>query len=119
MSDIGFFIKRKREEKGYSLKKLASLSNISDSELSKIESGNRQNPNWRILCEISEPLDIHPSEFLLEEGYISEKDISQVHFIKHLDKLSSDEIKLVQLFIDFILSQRNSSLKGASESNDI
>ena len=47
MADIGVFIKQRREKAGYSLKKLASLSGISDSELFKIENGTRQNPNWK------------------------------------------------------------------------
>ena len=119
MSEIGSYIKHKREAKGYSLKKLASLCNISDSELYKIENGSRQNPNWRNLCEIAKPLDIHPFEVLLEAGYISEDDISPIHIIKGLDKLSAEDIKLVQLFIDFIIAQRNGSLKGTGESDDI
>ena len=113
------YIKQKREAKGYSLKKLASLCNVSDSELYKIENGNRQNPNWKNLCEIAKSLDIHPFEVLLEAGYISEADISPIHIVKGLDKLSAYEIRFVQLFVDFLVSKRNGSLKGTGESDDI
>lgn len=119
MSEVGSFLKRKREAKGYSLKKLALLCNISDSELYKIENGSRQNPNWKNLCEIAKSLDVHPFEVLLEAGCISEADISPAHIIKGLDVLSDEDIKLVQLFVDFIITQRNRNLKGAGESNDI
>lgn len=119
MKKIGIYIKHKRESAGYSLKKLASLCGISDSELYKIENGSRQIPNWKNLCEIARALDIHPFEFLFEAGYISETDITPAHRIKRLDKLSDEDLVLVQLFIDFLTAKRNGSLKGIGENNDI
>lgn len=112
MADIGTFIKQKREEAGYSLKKLASLCGISDSELFKIESGSRQNPNWKNLCEIAKALEMHPFEFLLEADYIKETDINPILKLKRVDKLSSDELNLAQLYIDFLIEKRNDIMKG-------
>lgn len=112
MADIGAFIKQKREKAGYSLKKLASLCGISDSELFKIENGTRQNPNWKNLCEIAKALEIHPFEFLLEANYISETDINPIIKLKRVDKLNSCELNLVQLYIDFLIEKRNDIMKG-------
>ena len=119
MSEIGIYIKQKREAKGYSLKKLASLCGISDSELYKIENGSRQNPNWKNLCEIAKTLDMHPFEILLEAGYIADADINPIHKIKRLDKLSAEDLELVQLYIDFLIEKRNGDLKGIGENNDL
>ncbi|MBQ9111682.1 MAG: helix-turn-helix transcriptional regulator [Oscillospiraceae bacterium] len=119
MKAIGVYIKQKRELAGYSLKKLASLCGISSSELHKIENGSRQNPNWTNLCKIANSLEIHPFEFLLEAGCITETDITPAHRIKRLDKLSDNEIELVQLYIDFLIARRNGSLKGLGEDNDL
>lgn len=119
MADIGAYIKQKRESAGYSLKKMASLCGISDSELYKIENGSRQNPNWKNLCEIARSLDLHPFEILLEAGYITDTDINPVHTIKRLDRLSAEDLGLVQLFIDFLIAKQNSNLKGKGENNDL
>ena len=119
MAEIGAYIKQKRETAGYSLKKLAEICGISDSELSKIENGTRINPNWKNLCEIAKSLEIHPFEFLLEAGYISEADINPVNKIKRLDKLSKNDLEFVQLYIDFLIAKRSGSLKGLGENDDI
>lgn len=115
MADVGLFIKSLREEAGYSLKKLATLCGISDSELFKIENGTRQNPNWKNLCEIAKVLEIHPFKILLEAGYIDENDVNPVLKIKGLDKLDSNELHLVQLYVDFLLEKRNEMMKGTGD----
>lgn len=119
MIAVGDYIKQKREAVGYSLKKMASLCGISDSELYKIENGSRQNPNWRNLCEIAKSLDVHPFEILLVAGYIADTDINPVHKLKRLGKLSNDELELVQLYIDFLIEKQDGSLKGNGERNDL
>lgn len=119
VTEIGAYIKAKRETAGYSQKKLATQCGISDSELHKIEKGIRKKPNWQSLCEIAKCLEIHPLELLLKAGYITEEDINPMHKIKRLNKLSLDELNLVQLYIDFLIAKKQGSLKGVSEYNDI
>ena len=112
MSDIGSYIKKKRESIGYSLKKLASLSGISDSELLKIEKGERQNPNGKYLSDIAKALEISPFELFLEAGYIEKSDMPQGLPIKRVDKLLEAEIESVQLYIDFLIAKRSGALTG-------
>lgn len=118
MSDIGSYIKKKRESVGYSQKKLASLSGISDSELLKIEKGDRQNPNGKYLSDIAKALGISPFELFLEAGYIEQSDMPQELPIKRIDKLLEAEIELVQLYIDFLIAKRSGLLRKAGEGND-
>lgn len=107
MSELGEFIKKKREVAGLSFKKLSKTSGISDSEIKRIENGTRRNPSWNNLCKIAKALDFHPFEILLAAGYISEGDIRPVSRLRGLDDLSENELNIVQLFIDFIKTQRN------------
>ena len=103
MPSLGELIKNKREATGLSLKRLGIACGVSDSEIMKIENGSRKSPNWNILCEISQTLDFHPFELLLVAGYITENDIHPNSQIHGLEKLSADDVKMVQLFIDFLV----------------
>lgn len=115
MSNIGQLIKNKREKAGLSLKKLGLSCGVSDTEIMKIENGNRKNPKWTILCQIARSLELHPFDFLLEAGYITEDDIHPNQRITGLDKLTEDEISTVQLFIDFIATGKASSINSREE----
>lgn len=108
MPDLGQWIKHKREAAGLSLKKLGTACGVSDSEIMKIENGTRKNPNWSTLCEIARILKFHPFEILLVAGYITENDIHPSLKIHGLEKLNTDDVVMLQLFIDFLTMRRNS-----------
>ena len=114
MTEIGNYIKQNRIAAGYSLKKLSKLSGISDSEIFKIENGERKTPNWKFLCEIAKNLDIHPLEILHKAGYIQDEDIKPIHRVKSLNKLSDADVTELQQFIDFLVS-KSSDKKGQGE----
>lgn len=105
MTKVGQLIKNKREQMGFSMKKLANTCGSSDSEILKIENGDRKTPNWKILCEIARALQLRPLEILLAAGYISQEDIHPSFQIHGLEKLDANEIAMVQLFIDFLTAQ--------------
>jgi transcriptional regulator with XRE-family HTH domain len=110
MIELGQFIKQKREASGLSQKKLGEAVGISDAEVCKIENGERQTPNWDSLCKISKALNIHPFEILHNAGYISEDDLKPyLAPISGLEDLTNSELHYVQLFTDFIRSQRNTT----------
>ena len=66
-------IKDIRESKGLSQRKLAKIINISNAELSKIESGERQIPNLVTLISVCELLNINFTELLKETGFLGYK----------------------------------------------
>ena len=115
MREIGKYIKEHREALGYSLKRLGEASGISDSEILKIENGTRKNPNWNTLCDIAKALSIHPLEILLEAGYINAEDINPACTIKHLDRLNAEQLKTVQRFIDFLVSENKANYVPKTE----
>ena len=110
MPELGQFLKEKREFSGLSLKKLSSVTGISDSELLKIENGTRKKPGWEHLCKIAKALNFHPFEILLNSGYISENDIHPPLLISGLETLNEQQLNTVQLFVDFIKTQEKNCL---------
>lgn len=121
MAEIGEIIKQKRNAHGLSLKKLGSACSLSDTEISKIESGKRKSPSWISLCKIAEALDSHPFEFLLAAGYITENDIHPPIPIQGLNKLNDSDINYLQLLVDFIISRKhtNENSKGGLQQCDL
>lgn len=62
-------IKNAREINGYSQRQLAKELNISNSELSRIESGSRQKPDTETLTKIANILGLSLRELLKLAGY--------------------------------------------------
>lgn len=102
MSTIGTIIRKRREEKGLSLMKLGQLCGVSDSAIQRIETGTHKTPNWNTLCSIARVLDIHPLEFLLVAGYITDADMHPSLSIHGLNKLNTAGIEATQLYIDYL-----------------
>lgn len=111
MLNLGQFIKERRIEMGISQKKLGEACQLSDSEIMKIEKGDRKKPNWNNLCKIAKALSFHPFELLLVAGYISEQDINPNIKLRGLERLDNSDMDQVQLFIDFLLSRKSLNRK--------
>lgn len=58
-------IKKKRIEKGYTIQKLAELSNISGGYLCHLENGTRSNPSMETMEKIAKALNISIAELFL------------------------------------------------------
>ena len=114
-NSIGTMIKKRRDELNISLKKLGDACGVSDSEVSKIESGERKNPNWNTLCKIARALGFHPFELLLQAGYISESDIHPILRIKGLEYLSSEDLEVVQNVINAQLKKNANKTAGTTQ----
>lgn len=110
MKNLGSLIKTQRKKRNISLQKLGLLTNVSDTEIMKIENGSRKKVPWETLCKIGKALDIHPLEILKIAGYISESDIKANNFLTGISELTSDELETVQLFINFILSNKKNEV---------
>lgn len=106
MPNLGEMIKNKREAAGLSQKRLGTACGLSDSEIMKIENGQRKAPSWKNLCKIAQVLDFHPFEILLVAGYITENDINPKVRLHGLDKLNENDIETIQLFVDFMISRK-------------
>ena len=65
---IGEIIAEAREKAGYSQRQLAKEANISNAELSKIESGEREVPNPKTLRKISKFINVNYNDMMYKIG---------------------------------------------------
>ncbi|MDD4831522.1 MAG: helix-turn-helix transcriptional regulator [Bacilli bacterium] len=65
---IGELIAKGREDKGLSKRELSRIAGISDTELNRIESGERELPNPKILRKISQHIGINYSDLMYAAG---------------------------------------------------
>jgi len=70
--NLGEYIKSLRKSNGFTQIELAQMSGVSNSELSRIESGQRQNPSPLILRAIAPHLGITMEELMSAAGYTTE-----------------------------------------------
>lgn len=87
---FGEYLKIHRDEKGLSQRQLADLAKISNTEISRIESGERQKPSPNILKAISPHLGITYSELMTQAGYIEEK-IEHDKYTEHIFRSEDGE----------------------------
>lgn len=71
--DLTDFLKTQRQKKGLSQRELSKLSGISNSEISRIESGERKTPSHKILYSLAKALEIPYGEFLEKAGYFPDE----------------------------------------------
>lgn len=68
--DLGGYIKKLREKRGFSQRQLAYLSGMSNTEISRIESGERKNPSADILKKLAPHLGISIERLYAAAGYL-------------------------------------------------
>ena len=112
MTNIGEYIKNCRKEKDMSQRELATITNISNAEISRIESGARLSPAPEALKSIAKALNI-PVETLFEKaGFMDTKanpvDSSTIDLNDYIcvSDLTESEIAAVKKYIAFLKSQR-------------
>lgn len=76
MITLGSYIQEIRQRQNLSTRKLATISGVSHSEISKIETGKRQTPLPNTLSLLSEALNISPLKLYYLAGYINEEEYS-------------------------------------------
>lgn len=112
MSELGLYIKEKRKEKGLSIRRLAELSDISHTEVKRIEDGLRKQTSPLVLRSIATALGVQYEELMAAAGYIDEpasvetEGFTTVAGIKDAEDLSEEEIEQVNQYIEFLKSKR-------------
>ncbi len=111
MSELGSYIRTKRQEKGLSIRRLAELAEISHTEIKRIEDGIRKQPSPQVLRSIATALGVSYEELMAAAGYIDEPNVKDeggtaVAGIVDADDLTESELQQVNQYIEFIKSQR-------------
>lgn len=104
VSILGQNIKRLREEKGLSISKLKTLSEVGYATLHDIESGKTQNVNSKTLEKIAKTLETTPDELMgIEVIEVEVSDIeSTINSIFKSDELFIDNIPLSEFERNFL-----------------
>ena len=92
ISILGQNIKRIRQDKGFSAYKLSKISNVSQTTISQIENGNRQNLKSETLKNIATALNVSVND-LVESATETIYEVSDLReYIKFI--LESDDISI-------------------------
>ena len=96
---LGQVIAEAREKKGLSQRQLAKEANINNSELSKIESGIRKEPNPKILRKISNIIDVNYNDLMYMIGLGLEVTPLNYFIKKHYSDMNLDELNTAEINI--------------------
>ena len=107
MPELGQFLKEKRESSGLSLKRLSSITGISDSELLKIENGTRKKPGWEHLCKIAKALNLQIKDlFDFSEDELSREEVKAM-IDKTLEKFEKEDLEIAYKLIGILENKIN------------
>lgn len=96
-TSLGEKIRRHRQEKGYSLDKLAELTESSKSYIWELENRDTRKPSAEKLTRIAQALSV-TTDYLLDESAAPDEKVLQEAFFRKFKKLDpSDQEKIEQM----------------------
>jgi len=93
---FGEYLKKLRLKRGLTLKKLAELSGISPSYLSRIERGERNVPHPRLFQKLAPALNLTPRQLLAAAGYINQSGAAREPFYEPGEKEASSLPEIIR-----------------------
>lgn len=93
MTKVGELIQKGREENNLSMRQLAELAHVSHSDISRIESGEREVPNPKILRKISKYIGVNYNDLMYASGLGAQISPLNPYIIEHYRKLKGDDLK--------------------------
>lgn len=90
---VGELIGRGREEKKLSMRQLAELANVNPSDISRIESGEREVPNPKMLRKISKYIGINYNELMYAAGLGTQISPLNPYLVEYYSKLKGEELR--------------------------
>ena len=90
---VGELVQKGREEKNLSMRQLAELAKVSHSDISRIESGEREVPNPKVLRKISKYIGINYNDLMYASGLGAQVSPLNPYLIEHYSKLRGEELK--------------------------
>lgn len=98
-TSLGAKIKRHRQEKGYSLDKLAELSASSKSYIWELENRDTRKPSGEKLTSIARALDV-TTDYLLDNSEEPGDDVLKEAFFRKFNKLNPEDQQKISQMID-------------------
>lgn len=96
---LGEKLKKHREEKGYSLDKLAELAGTSKSYLWELENRDTRKPSGEKLTSIALELGV-TTDYLLDDGAEANEGVLKDAFFRKFNQLEQDDQKKIEQMID-------------------
>lgn len=90
---VGELIAEAREEKGLSQRQLAKVANISNAQLSKIESGEIEVPNPKMLRKITKYIDLNYNDLMYMIGLGVQVSPLNKYLLDHYFHLKGQELE--------------------------
>ena len=118
---VGELIQQGREANNLSMRQLAELANISSSDISRIESGEREVPNPKLLRKISKYIGVNYNDLMYASGLGAQVSPLNPYLLEHYSKLRGKELKEAMDSIESSTANNRvviESLKNSSESAD-
>ncbi len=98
-SSLGEKIRRHRQQKGYSLDKLAALTDSSKSSIWELENRDTRKPSGEKLTKIAEALSV-TTDYLLDESAEPDEEVVKEAFFRKLSKLDPEDRKKIEQLVD-------------------
>lgn len=98
-TSLGEKIRRHRQKKGYSLDKLAELTESSKSYIWELENRDTRKPSGEKLTRIAEALSV-TTDYLLDESAEPDEEVVKEAFFRKLSKLDPDDRKKIEQLVD-------------------
>lgn len=77
MTNIGSFIRQKRQEKNLSVRQLASYTGVSAAYISQLENNYRKNPTAHVLRSLADGLAIDYDDFLFQLEQLTKEELKE------------------------------------------
>ena len=98
-TSLGAKIKRHRQEKGYSLDKLAELTDSSKSYIWELENRDTRKPSGEKLTRIAQALEV-TTDYLLDESEEPSDQVLKEAFFRKFSKLAPEDQQKINQMID-------------------
>ena len=108
MTKVGELIQKGRENNNLSMRQLAELANVSHSDISRIESGEREVPNPKVLRKISKYIGINYNDLMYASGLGAQVSPLNPYLIEYYNNLKGDDLRIAY-----------KNLKSSVENNNI
>ncbi|MBB57473.1 MAG: transcriptional regulator [Rhodospirillaceae bacterium] len=98
-TSLGEKIRHHRKEKGYSLDKLADITESSKSYMWELENRETRKPSAEKLTRIAQALSV-TTDYLLDESATPDEKVLQEAFFRKFSKLEDEDKKKIEQMID-------------------
>lgn len=98
-SSLGEKLRKHRQEKGYSLDKLAEITGSSKSYIWELENRDSRKPSGEKLTRIAEALSV-TTDYLLDESARPNEKVAQEAFFRKFSKLDPEDRKKIEQLVD-------------------